>query len=359
MWKDFNSQFDGILRSLRRHKELIESRANLAQYRRYQEDMRDLKDKLGELVEVERNKKALLVKEWLATGSQAQIDHENFLAVRQHYPNTGRWILKNESILNWITADIPITPLVWLNGIPGAGTLRNIVALLSLCIEGKTILTSVIIEECKRQKDVLTSYFYCSYDGPGGNSALTLVRSLLEQILDQFPHLLPFCHDRYSKSGEKPSLRSFSLAKSLIKDFCLTAPKQYIVIDGLDECEITERKQILELFVDILGECEISEPGKLRVLFVSQDYTDIKNALHSPAITRVVPRIVSISPNDNENDIQVYADDLTMQIKQKFDLDDMQQHNLRQLTVARGRGKATDLVRRMYTHANPRHVSVR
>jgi hypothetical protein len=119
------------LNSLRRHKQLVETRAALAHFQRYEEDMTyfhryqqdltEIRSKMNLMIEEERGKKVKAIKEWLATGSQAAIDHERFLDVRKQYLSTGRWILKHELIANWLHADVPATPLIWMNGIPGAG----------------------------------------------------------------------------------------------------------------------------------------------------------------------------------------------------------------------------------------------
>lgn len=85
--------------------------------------MSELKAKIGALVTEEQNKKERSVREWLATGGHAQTDHEQFVGIRKAYPSTGNWILEHEFILNWIDADVPTTPIVWMTGIPGAGTL--------------------------------------------------------------------------------------------------------------------------------------------------------------------------------------------------------------------------------------------
>lgn len=121
VWKDFKTQFDGILKRLGRHKELIESQAHLEQFAKYQEDMSTLKHHIEKLVAENREKKSTAVKEWLATGGQAQRDHEGFLAVREGYSRTGRWILNHEVIRDWVNPDTPATPIVWMTGIPGAG----------------------------------------------------------------------------------------------------------------------------------------------------------------------------------------------------------------------------------------------
>jgi hypothetical protein len=131
-WKDFGTRFNGTLKSLARHKDLIECRANLIQYRRYQEDLAEMKGKLDELISSERQRKTRSVKEWLATGSQWIADHEKFLDVRKRYPTTGCWILKNDAIIHWLDDDVPTTSIVWMTGIPGAGMPSSHVASILL-----------------------------------------------------------------------------------------------------------------------------------------------------------------------------------------------------------------------------------
>ncbi|KAF2474163.1 C2H2 domain-containing protein [Lindgomyces ingoldianus] len=322
MWNDFGTKFNGILKSLGRHKRLIETRAHLIHFRQYQEDIEEMNTKLDLLVAEEQNKKTKAVKEWIAAGSQAKLDHEKFCEVRSSYPTTGLWILRNEYIKNWMDAEVPTTPLAWMTGMPGAG---------------KTILASVIIEECKRRKPVLTSYFYCNCDGGGNSSAVGVFKGLLDQLLDQFPDLMPHCHTRSSSSGE-PSLRSLGSAKKLLEDFCLTIPKQYIIVDGLDECEGPERKQILEFFVQLVTQCDSEDPGRLRILFVSQDYADIKKALHRSLNSKVVPKIISLTSTDNERDIRIYVSNLASQVKVKYSLEEELAHYIRELTISRAHG---------------------
>jgi hypothetical protein len=101
----------------------VECRATIAQYRRYQEDIRDLKAKLDETIAKEQVKKMMVVKDWLAVGEQQQKDHDNFSGMRRECATTARWILHHETIKHWMDADVPNTPTVWVHGIPGAGRL--------------------------------------------------------------------------------------------------------------------------------------------------------------------------------------------------------------------------------------------
>jgi hypothetical protein len=117
--------FDGILSSLRRHKDIVECRANLAQYRLYQEDVAEFRLKLADNVKREEVKKLMAVKEWLAVGELPQIDHEKFCKTRAECATTARWITQHETIKHWTHSDIPNSPVVWVYGIPGAGEYRH------------------------------------------------------------------------------------------------------------------------------------------------------------------------------------------------------------------------------------------
>jgi hypothetical protein len=197
-----------------------------------------------------------------------------------------------------------------------------------------------------RRKDFVTSYFYCHYEDQGTNSAVGILKGLVDQLLDKYPDLLPPCHTKHSTSGE-PSLRSLSLAKQLFENFCSTVPKLFVVIDGLDECEPYERKQLLDTFVEVVTQCDIDDPGKLRVLFISQDFADIRRGLE-----KLAPEIVTLSPRDNNGDIQTYVRGWVDRIADKYDpfTHDLAEY-LRNLTVSRAKGKC-ELLRsyRYLTH---------
>jgi vacuolar-type H+-ATPase subunit F/Vma7 len=166
---------------------------------------------------------------------------------------------------------------------------------------------------------------------------VSVLKGILEQFVDQYPDLMPYCHSRYTTSGE-PALRSAPIAKRLLEDLCITIPRQFIVVDGLDECEVVERKQILEFLVQLASTCDLEEPGKLRILIVSQDYPDIKRTLHSSTNTRIVPRIITLPSTDNENDIRIFVNDWAGKVKEKHDLDNDQTDYIKQLTVKRAQG---------------------
>ncbi|KAF2114940.1 C2H2 domain-containing protein [Lophiotrema nucula] len=287
-------------------------RSDMVQFHRYQQDIAEIKTNLEVKVGEERQKKVTAIKEWLGVGAQSTEDHAYFLSVRKGYPTTGRWILKHELVQNWMNADIADPPILWMTGIPGAE----------------------MIKKTKEGEPRLTSYYYCKYNA--GNSAVAVIRGLLDQLIDQHSDLVPHCHTRYANSGE-PSLRSLSLARKLLEDFCLTVPNLSIVVDGLDECEPVERRQVLDLFLDLVALSDEEEPGRLRILIISQDYPDIRKLLYRES-SKVTVKTIPLRSSDNEKDIRVYVNDLANQIKVKYDLNDDQTGYLKDLTLSRAQG---------------------
>jgi hypothetical protein len=122
VWKDFKTRFQHILDGLQRHRELIESQATLLHIRLYQSDRLTLLYRLDRLEEEERQKKYVAVMEWVS-GAQTKLDHDSACDTRSECPESGRWILKNPDLENWKDASTPVSSILWLNGIPGAGML--------------------------------------------------------------------------------------------------------------------------------------------------------------------------------------------------------------------------------------------
>ncbi|RYN16465.1 hypothetical protein AA0112_g12495 [Alternaria arborescens] len=323
MWKNFHTKFDGILSSLRRHKDIVECRATLVQYRLYQDDVADFKAKLEENVAREETKNLMVVKEWLSVGELPQLDHASYCKIRADYATTTKWISQHKTVKHWIHADVPKSPVVWMYGIPGAG---------------KTILSSAIIDECKAQPGFLTCYFYCHDGDPMSSTAVGILKGLVDQLLDQYPQMLPPCFTRRRSSGE-PSLRSLSQAKKLLEDFCNTIPKSFIVIDGLDECEKAERSQVLDILTEVVGCRDTIDPGTLRLLIASQDLIDIRKGFNSTASNKVAPIILRISETDNEGDIRAFTRLWVDKIASKFPpfSEDMKEY-LQNLTVVNAKG---------------------
>lgn len=121
--------------------------------------------------------------------------------------------------------------------------------------------------------------------------------------------LLSYLYDQCISSGQV-SLVSSQLCIELLETSLKTLPKTLIILDGIDECEITERKAIISFFTTIIG--GDSTVGKLRGLFVSQDENDIRKLLKKASLVRLT--------DGHKSDIDTYTTHWSIRIREKFDL---------------------------------------
>lgn len=146
--------------------------------------------------------------------------------------------------------------------------------------------------------------------------------SVLKGLIDQFLHSksssISICNARRATSNEPILRANTKLAKKLLEDLCLITPKTFMIVDGLDECDHGERKEITGILMELVGLCNASDPGKLRVLLVSQYSPEIYKSLHSSVATNLRPGILKIAETDNRGDIETYVALWVVQIAQKF-----------------------------------------
>jgi hypothetical protein len=158
-------------------------------------------------------------------------------------------------------------------------------------------LASVVVEACRKITSTTTIYFYCSYQDEQRRKFLSVARALIAQLLIQNDILLPYLHEQCLASGQA-SLVSLQLCEDILKTCLATIGQVYIIIDGIDECEFSERKSILSFVTSLVGNS--AAPSKLRTMFVSQDENDIKRLLRSCAVLR-------LTDDHNRSDIESYT----------------------------------------------------
>ena len=79
-----------------------------------------IKSRFEERDDVEKKKQLSLVQERLEA-SNYQIDHHTICEQRGE-SQSGKWILQDEVFREWADADAGLHPVLYINGIPGAGT---------------------------------------------------------------------------------------------------------------------------------------------------------------------------------------------------------------------------------------------
>lgn len=157
------------------------------------------------------------------------------------------------------------------------------------------------------------------------------MRGILSQLLFQDEALLIYLYEKVSTSGEV-SLSTESVAKEVVETSIKNFQKLYIVIDGIDECEREERKQIVAFFQDVWESLPQDDSDALRCMFVSQDDNIARNDFKS------IPSL-KISEADNKGDISAYAVARSSAIQTKHKLSDDRRRWLQELIVARAEGK--------------------
>ncbi|KAK4206160.1 hypothetical protein QBC37DRAFT_143406 [Rhypophila decipiens] len=186
-------------------------------------------------------------------------DEQEYLSdIRRPFPGTGRWLLDHPTFRAWFDPMCQLKPpLLWLNGIPGAG---------------KTVLASLIIEEAQRLPSSPTVlYFYCRQGDKARDNFVSIGKTLLSQLLEADKEmLLPYFFDKFSSSAEAV-LHSLSTVEELLGVAICNRPSVYVILDGLDGCPRVERAVIAGWFRKLVDAQISRHEDRIRCLFVSRD----------------------------------------------------------------------------------------
>jgi hypothetical protein len=345
-WKTFRTRFSGILDNLRRHKILIESQASLTQFEQFERARVIAEEEFRVMRDNEGKRRKIAVRDWLGAAT-SEVDQENCANVRVQYPGTGRWLLQIRHVQAWLDSNSSSTPLLWLTGIPGAGEYPALHFFFSLylcfllmrSVPGKTILTSLHIEEARQLSSIKVVFFYCKHHDLQRDSFLAVARSLLWQLLmnsvnpqlDNDEGLLAYFYENASTSG-KSLLNSINIAKDMLEIALRKFDKVYIILDGLDECQIKEKKLIASWFRSIVDTISENEPEAMRCLFVSQDDNDCGKLFSGIPITK-------ISSIENSSDISAFCQSWAKSMLQKFCLSEAEGSSIATKVTQRADGK--------------------
>lgn len=195
---------------------------------------------------------------------------------------------------------------------------------------GKTVLASKIIDRCRTQDQSHTAYFYCMHDDRAAIIPLAIYRVVLSQIMHQFPSLSAyFDYERRQHPG--PHLVSEKRAQQLLEILAHLSSRQYIIIDGLDECESNHRKIILKFLLSLVQNVDRVKPGCLRLLIVSRNEPDIQQYMN-------VGHSLGLTAEDNEADIGLYVAMWLKEIQGKFEISNQAVHLLQKRICLRTNG---------------------
>jgi hypothetical protein len=140
-WKTFKTRFGPILSSLKRHRELISDEkltiaiSEVRDFREFvEEKLEALSKRMKELQLEEKDEGTLKLQEQRGRQLQfvlnkfevadCQRDLEHARRECRHHSSSGDWIFDHPLFNEWADLTTPRNSTLYLNGIPGAGSLR-------------------------------------------------------------------------------------------------------------------------------------------------------------------------------------------------------------------------------------------
>ncbi|KAK7999487.1 hypothetical protein PG990_012087 [Apiospora arundinis] len=284
-WKTCKSRFPVIINNIRRQRSLIETQATPSEIEETRQSIQHSRQDEEYQFDEKTLRQIRDVINWLKP-TNVEIDQAALIKARADHLGTGQWLFENTLFKEWFDPRFPtIPPLLWINGIPGAG---------------KTMLASLVVQKAQELEPTpAVLYFYCKHDNPERNNFVALGRSLLAQLLNHDNGLL---HTLYLKScrSVETILSSPETVEELLALVFKACKGAYIILDGLDECPRQERQHITKWFRELVEDLPNDKPERLRCLFVSQDDGPARkdhDGLES----------IKIKAEDSQNDIQEYC----------------------------------------------------
>ncbi|KAI5836934.1 hypothetical protein DFP73DRAFT_620676 [Morchella snyderi] len=171
--------------------------------------------------------------------------------------------------------------------------------------DGKSVLLSYVTKQlANHRRAALVAYFFCDDKREEQNTAISILRSLIYQILSQAPSLYQYIPREYLPDSESKFTWGFGSLWQVFE--CLVKNKDgleiFCVVDALDECEEETRDKFLE---------------NLRKLFegpvfdiANHNFKMITTSRPELPSTRDLPVLTTILLEDrNKNDILQYIND--------------------------------------------------
>ncbi|KAH7076307.1 beta transducin-like protein HET-D2Y [Paraphoma chrysanthemicola] len=144
------------------------------------------------------------------------------------------WVLKDTTFQQWLNG--PHSRLLWIKGDPG---------------KGKTMLVCGIIDELKRSTTE-PSFFFCQDTDNRINSATSVLRGLIHQLVSQQQPLMSHLRKRYDQAGSAffQDANAWVALSAIFTDMTkdLGTKTCYMIVDGLDEC-VVDLPKLLDLIV--------------------------------------------------------------------------------------------------------------
>ena len=205
---------------------------------------------------------------------------------RKRFQGTCSWIMNKSDFNDLLTSERRRSSgVTWVCGLPGCG---------------KTYLSAYIIE--KLELIGPTGYFFCDTKSKAKKDVFNILRTWAWQLCEKLGTVI----------GEvvrmlRPAVEiTWKLIHSVFTMLFQRERCCYLVIDGLDECEIEDRANIL----DFIGELA----DRANVVIISRKEADIEHKLRNLE-RRVFVKRIYLSAKDNKADIERYVQEEAIRLE--------------------------------------------
>ncbi|KAI0098044.1 hypothetical protein GGR51DRAFT_565932 [Nemania sp. FL0031] len=343
-WKTFRTNFNPILESLKRHRELLhdlkvdaavlEIQASRSQtmdlvqkssdqtlmgvsdvrkgledvYRKLSGQIYDLRHTLDEQ---RANQQATVSLEQMNTIinklDPPHAEDDQHTAFNACHGRSGRWIFEDPTYLKWTKSTALLESILFIHGMPGAG---------------KTLLASRIISHLRSLPGTTCLFFYFKQPDDTKTSMNYMLRSLLVQIITRDAGVVPELYRRCCMVSNLEARQLLSL-KAWTADLLKSQRTCMIILDGIDECTHkgagNEALQIIDwLATTVIPDAE-KEGSRLRLLALGQ-----RDGIVDEALSKY-PSIRLDAVRAHLNDIDLFARSRASEIRERFGLESVEE----------------------------------
>ena len=121
-WNHFDTTFKSTLSNLQRHQQLVKNRAALVEYQNAKSARAQALKAYEHQEEYEMARRKTLLLSWLSA-ADSRIDQERGVDARRETPQSCQWLFGEDKFRAWADPLVTCSPLLWINGMPGAGEL--------------------------------------------------------------------------------------------------------------------------------------------------------------------------------------------------------------------------------------------
>ncbi|KPM37848.1 hypothetical protein AK830_g8693 [Neonectria ditissima] len=222
--------------------------------------------------------KRMAIIDWLTPIDYAS-EQSDFISRRES--GTGQWFLDSPEFKTWIETK---NQTLFCPGIPGTG---------------KTILTSVVVEELmhrvENDRSIGIAYLYCNFRRQHEQKSEDILASLLKQLSQSqlsLPNSVISLYDRHLTDRLRPTYNEII---TTLQSVATLYPRLFIVIDALDEYQVaapTQKTFLPEIF-DLQAKCGLNLYATSRFI---------------PKITESFDKSIVLEIKASEHDVGKYVD---------------------------------------------------